>query len=81
MNGHVSYWTIRQPGGWGVKRQGNKQPSSVHEQQKDAWKEARRLTGGKQGPAAFAPPVRRMPAQAAQSRNRLASRIPDKRSA
>jgi hypothetical protein len=78
MNGQVSYWTIRQASGWGVKRQGNKEASSIHEQQKEAWKEARRLTGGKPAPAAFTPPVRRMPAQrmpaqAAQSRNRLAS--------
>lgn len=72
MNGKTSYWTIRQSGGWGVKRQGNTEASSVHELQRDAWAEARRLTGGKQPPAAFTPPVRRMPSQAASSRNRLA---------
>ena len=50
-NSKQSYWTVRQQEGWGVKEQGHRQPASVHEAQKAAWGEARRLAGADKAPA------------------------------
>ena len=45
------YWTTRHPEGWQVKGAGNKQASSVHSTQTEAWSEARRLARGNSGEA------------------------------
>jgi hypothetical protein len=72
MNGKTSYWTVRVAGGWGVKQQGVRQTSSVHELQQDAWREARRLTGGKQDGPRFAALTREAPARRTGIRDRAA---------
>jgi hypothetical protein len=61
MNNQQSYWTIRQQGGWAVKMQGSRQMASVHQEQKQAWQEARRLAGGAKGEA-------RLPGSVARTR-------------
>ncbi len=72
MTNQQSFWTIRQADGWGVKRQGTRQPSSVHDRQMDAWKEARRLSGSTQGEPRLATRGRSNPAPVFQLKSRSA---------
>ena len=48
-----NYWTTqRNDGKWAVKKAGSKRASSIHKNQGNAWKEARRLARG-EGSEAF----------------------------
>lgn len=47
MTAKNDYWTgKRSDGKWAVKRSGSSKASSLHDTQKQAWKEARRLARG-----------------------------------
>lgn len=70
-----SYWTVRHPQGWAVKKQGSREISAMKQKQRDAWEEARRLSAGPQtggrpqerrmAPApALAPALARSPSRA-----------------
>jgi hypothetical protein len=51
FNMSSNYWAAKRSDGWAVKKEGATRASSVHDNQSEAWGEARRLARGAGGEA------------------------------